>query len=132
MGKTFDPYDAMLTAYTKANCDRLRITHWRVNRAAVYSIAAHPFTAQMYSPKPIIERDFMGIPLCLVADDDSDVPAFEPVFETCGRRGDLIHDYEGPIRHGLDQQRFMNMLSDEMDEREKMGLDRWPRSHASD
>jgi hypothetical protein len=115
----FDPFKQMRLAYREANRDRKRITHWRVNRAAVDAITAHPITAQDFSAKPILEREFLGIPLQLDRDDWGEELKLEPVFETYGR-STLIHDYEGPINHGNDKVRFLNAVLAAMQARKAM------------
>ena len=102
----FDPVRAMLEAHRDATRARKRITHWRVNRAALDHIIACDILMRYYSSKPILEREFLGIPLQLDREDCGDEPGLEPVFETYGR-STLIHDYEGPIFHGNDKARLL-------------------------
>jgi hypothetical protein len=111
-GRKFDPYKVMLEAYEEAQRERVRITHWRVNYEAVYAITAHPITMQTWSEKPVLEREFLGIPLQLDRDNYDEAPGLSPVFETYGRHGKLIHNYDGPIRHGNQQARFIQAAWD--------------------
>lgn len=102
----FDPYRIFLEELDEANRRRFRITHWRLNRAALLGLATHPLTQHKDPVLPVVDRKFMGIPLQFDGDYASEEPSLRPIYEKYGRCV-LVHDYAGPIRHGRDLDRFM-------------------------
>lgn len=102
----FSPYNIFMDELRTANRKRLRIVSWRLNYPALDALAYHPITAHDFGSKPLLEREFLGIPLELDRDDRSEEPRLEPVYETHGR-STLIHDYPGDILHGNDKDRFV-------------------------
>ncbi len=112
----FEPIEFMLTARRDATKDRLRITHWAVNDGALMEIAYRDglngfyYSSYKESQKPILEREYMGIPLRFMREwTPHDIPRIEAVFEHHGRAL-LIHDYVGDIMHGNDLPRFHRKL----------------------
>lgn len=101
----FDPYSTMLGALREAETMRYRIVNWTLNREAFYILVADEFTLREYRTKPLLDAEFMGIPLNLDTEDFSKEPHMRPPYEMYGKRM-LIHDYEGPILHGNDLARF--------------------------
>ncbi len=100
----FDPIHTMLNALDDAERRRFRIEAWQLNRAAVDALAGHPIVQNESTSLPLLEREFLGIPLELVGNPASEQPFLVPRFEMYGRSF-LIHDYDGAIRHGNDQVR---------------------------
>lgn len=107
-----DLYSLMLAALVQAERQRLRITHWRLNPAALMEIARHPITAQDDCCKPIAEREFFGIPLQI--ERNFDPPTLTPVFERWGRNL-LIHDEPGEILHGNSMVRYHKAIESTTD-----------------
>ena len=102
----FDPYAIMHREYIEANRKRLRIVSWQINPAAEHLFLAHPYSQTFNPMRSPNAREFRGIPFEFV-DDGSDAPALAPRYDKRGHAL-LVHDYDGPIRHGNEMARWLD------------------------
>lgn len=106
MTKPFSPSDTILSHLREADRKRMRIVTWRINTAAWMVIMRDaPFMFQHDEP-----GEFLGIPFERFT-DGLRTPSITPLYETRGGKI-MIHDYDGPILHGRDQERFMARVAE--------------------
>ncbi len=109
----FSPSDTIIEHLRDADQRRLRIVSWQINDVAWAIILRHEYCFMFDGEAP---REFMGIPFCRLEGDPA-LPSIEPTYETYGGKL-LIHDYDGPILHGIDHNRFLATQSQNSDSSE--------------